>query len=535
MDKDKIKEIIQSYDETSIIDEDNGFEDVLIHFVFNHKDFYIETNIETPYLPKIYTSDKNDYPHYLNFEKGIGLRAICLLDNKDYINSIKSDDKKYRLVLEKLFELETFSKDEIVSEYLKEFPVYWDKTVHSKNILQLFLSNPQTCEWLHAESFGKDGFKMTRLSSIGLFFNDEKNKNKTIDESALFLQVINCDNLYPPLNGKSWGSFEINDIINNTSKARISKEAYEMIKEFSFSKKALFLVLEINNYYVACRLEFKNSGTRKLNEKIQFELTKVIPYKIMRCDYSFLSSQIGNSPMLLNKRILLIGCGSLGSYIAEEMIKSGCTSMTIFDKDYYEPENICRHKLPFNYIHLNKSFGLSFYLNNYHPQINIISKEEFFSTEHIETINNYDLIISTIGSSDNQLLLNKQFVLNFTNKPVLYVWLEGDGETSHALCSFNNKTGCYNCCFTNDEGKLINNKFNAISLEKIKYRLNCCGGTRIEYGTATLLTATYITMLAIKDIFSDQANKSFIYHFKDKKVIKDDNFLSKGCCFCNAD
>ena len=63
-------------------------------------------------------------------------------------------------------------------------------------------------------------------------------------------------------------------------------------------------------------------------DKAELKVREWDAYKSVYCglckqmgkDYSFLCEQIGNDIGLLNKRILLIGAGSLGSYVAFELV-----------------------------------------------------------------------------------------------------------------------------------------------------------------------------------------------------------------------
>lgn len=531
---DKYSKIIKSYDNITNVNNksfDDAFE--CINFFYKNKEYYLWIENSEYEMPFLFTTSKEDHPHYLSFIEKVGVRYICLFDNIDLINSIIPQEDKIRIVIERLIKLENLSKNEISKEYLKEFSLYWDKVCECKDEkLQLYLANETEYEWLNSYVYSVSNKKTIRYVADGIVFNDkDKRKLNFSNKKALFLKITNTNGLLPPINNKKWSSTEIIDIFCNTQLSRIVKKAFDDICNISYSRDNLMLILEINNFYVACEIQFKNSGTAKLVNKIENQIVNITHRNIKRCDFNYLSNQIGNDVFLKDKRILLIGCGSLGSYISEELIKSGCTNLTVYDGDIYEPENICRNKYPLVDEGYNKALLTEFSLKYYHPEIDIISNRENFGVD--KSLDGYDLIISTVGSSDTQLKFNEYFHEKFSNKPVVYAWLEGDGNSSHALCTYNNGRGCYNCCFISENKEYTDNRFNISEPSQTKYISNCCGGARIAYGTSTLLSATLIVLKAVEDVFADAQNEPFIYNFINGCISKSFQVKSNGCDFCN--
>lgn len=504
-----------------------------IDFSYNNKNFKAFFFNQDYNMPLFLVEYEGDYPHYVPLEKSDKYKNVCLFSDIEYVNSLISIEDKVRISMERLIKLENLSHKQICLEYQKEFPIYWNRVANNNGIrYQLFLDNKDSSfQWLNQNIYGPEGSRTIRYFSDEIIFNDEEKRIPFDNRQALFLKIVDTDDIFPPLNGARWDSNNINEIIRNIQKSKISEDAYLEICNLTFSYKKLMIVFEISNYYIACELVFKNSGSAKLINKIEKEIVDVIPYKIERCDFDYLSNEIGNKTFLKNKKILLIGSGSLGSYISEELIKSGCTNLTIYDGDKYHYENICRHKHPLRDSGFYKTSLSKIWLEYYHPQILIDAINKNFCTE--DSVAKYDLIICTIGSSDKQLELNEYFNKSFRDKPVIFSWLEGDGESSHAMCSYNNCTGCYKCCFIDDYENSINNKFNVSDVSNIKYKTTYCGGTRVAYGTSTLLSATLITLKAISDVFFSDQKTSFVYNFTNGSISKSTEFISKGCEFCN--
>lgn len=536
MDKDtfnKYSKIINDYDCITNINNKSFNENFeCINFLYKSKEYYLCIENSEYEMPYLFTTSIEDYPHYLIFIKEYGVRPICLFDNIDLINSIIPQEDKIRIVIERLIKLESLSQNEISKEYLKEFSLYWNRVCESKNEkMQLYLANKTEYDWLNSYAYSFSKKKIIRYVADGVVFNDDNHKLNFNNPKALFLKITNTNGLIPPINNTKWTSADIIDVFCNAQASRITKKAFDDICNISYSKDQLMLILEINNFYVACEIYFKNAGTAKLINKIENQIIDIKHKNIKRCDFHYLSTKIGNDSFLKEKHILLIGCGSLGSYVSEELIKSGCTNLTVYDGDIYDPENICRNKHPLVDEGYNKALLTKVNLEYYHPEINIIYNSKNFNLDN--SLEGYDLIISTIGSSDTQLKFNEYFHDKFLNKPVIYAWLEGDGKSSHALCTYNNGHGCYNCCFITDDKTPRDNRFNISTDSQIKFLSNCCGGTRIAYGTSTLLSATLIVLKAVEDVFLNTQKESFIYNFTNGCISKSVEIKSNGCDFCN--
>ena len=58
----------------------------------------------------------------------------------------------------------------------------------------------------------------------------------------------------------------------------------------------------------------------------------------------------GGTVTLKEKRVLLLGCGAVGGYIASNLRQSGIMNIGILDNDFFNPENVHRHWLGFDAI-----------------------------------------------------------------------------------------------------------------------------------------------------------------------------------------
>lgn len=101
---------------------------------------------------------------------------------------------------------------------------------------------------------------------------------------------------------------------------------------------------------------------------------------------------------ILDKQILLIGAGALGSPIAEMLVRGGVDRLTVCDGDDIKVGNLVRHTLDLRHISINKSPALASRLNQISPYAKIKHQQGNFPPKTGFSLNNFDLIIDCTGS-----------------------------------------------------------------------------------------------------------------------------------------
>lgn len=490
--------------------------------------------LDEDFFPIIYAIDNDSkYPHLWLREctfKGRNYRYICLYESSTLIEYIHTDEEKIRACIDRLIALINLSQKEIVNEFQKEFLYYWEQSCltnseYRKNKYQLFIDEEEKYQWLEYQIYQ---YNCIRLTKSNRFFNDE-NKKKYVDEKfpVLYLPITNSQGIIPPTKDQVWGSKEINDIVNGVMYQRISTEAFQEIKNNSFSYGKIFIVFMLNSLHFGCIVKFKTPNSEKLLHKFESQIVDVIPVSIKRCDFEFLNRQIGNTSS--NQHIVIVGVGSLGSYIASELVRSGYKNLTLIDDDTYEYENTFRHNIIYFSSGLSKCELMEHQLNTIHPEVNINVINDCLSSRKIDSypIASADILIFAVGSSDVQLRMNKVFIKSEINVPTFYAWLEYNGESSHIAVVNDYKLGCFECLFTDNDGKLCQNIVNRVKNEEIQYIRNGCGGTRVPYGNQILLVTSAMLLKAIKE----NNGRNLIYsYFQDKIEIAD--FPKNERCNC---
>lgn len=539
---DKItKKILEDFNEISILDKEEG----IIFFSLMKKEFgiiYSNSNL----MPVIVIRDEEtfDYPHIMinEYEHSDGhkYRMLCLVDSDKFVKYTMKFEDKVILLLEQLIKLLSLSRLEIEKEFQKEFLFYWNYQSQNTDDIEIYANSQRQFQKMNVYKY-KDSSKK-RIITRGIQLNDKDYWIFDNSIDAYFIPIIDNRRIIPPTIGREWSKFDIIKLIKGRDISRISHDTFIKICEEKVKSRFVYLVfnmiVEGNDINFCCKVSFNNGKTDTLINKINNAFSKIEVIYSKRCDLYFLNKQIGNDTSIINKKIAVIGAGSLGSYVCTELVKSGMKNITIYDGDRFEHENIMRHTLPYMFTSYSKTTSLKRMLELIHPEVKIRAVNEYVTITKLEEVmNNFDLIIFTVGSSDIQLLCNKMFKDKMYNNPVIYTWLEAGGENSHILKIDYAKDGCFECLYTDNNGKLINNKVNFLTDEIVESNIirNGCGGTRVSYGTEVLLRTTSVVLDTVKKVFNGIYENNYIIDIEPTKVTNNGNTFAERKCNCCSD
>lgn len=102
----------------------------------------------------------------------------------------------------------------------------------------------------------------------------------------------------------------------------------------------------------------------------------------------------------LDRTIVLIGAGALGSMVAENLVRAGCQQLTIVDHDTYEVGNVSRHTLALDDVGRNKATALADRLQSVSPYVQTVDVATAFPTngEMPASISNAEVVIDCSAS-----------------------------------------------------------------------------------------------------------------------------------------
>jgi proteasome lid subunit RPN8/RPN11 len=131
------------------------------------------------------------------------------------------------------------------------------------------------------------------------------------------------------------------------------------------------------------------------------------------------------SPALADRHVLLVGAGSVGSYLADVLVRSGVGRMTVVDPDRVEAANIGRSLFTAHDIGSPKANATARHLRNVHPGIRTrawkASVGDIKPKHWRKTLPNVDLIIAATDDNAAQQRLNH--LAYWFGKPAVFVGL----------------------------------------------------------------------------------------------------------------
>jgi molybdopterin/thiamine biosynthesis adenylyltransferase len=165
---------------------------------------------------------------------------------------------------------------------------------------------------------------------------------------------------------------------------------------------------------------------------------------VYRIDDKYLAGRnLPGSKTLAGLRVGLIGCGTIGGYLAEMLAKAGAGTvggqLTLVDMGRFEPGNLGRHRLGFNALLMSKAEAMREELRFVAPGINVAAIPGDVKEVNLGPL---DLLIDATGEQG----LTDWLTWKYADKvPFLAAWVEGAGVAVRALMKAEREFACARC------------------------------------------------------------------------------------------
>lgn len=235
-------------------------------------------------------------------------------------------------------------------------------------------------------------------------------------------------------------------LLDPSSKRKIERRLLGSIT--SKRNKSLCVIDSPLTQYVFCTdFEVPDQGVSRSRQdsKVKLFASKVHPMTSIRMDDNYVAERnVPESPTLAGKRIALVGCGTIGGFLAELLVKAGAGlnggDLALIDPDLLLPQNIGRHRLGLNRVLQLKSNALKEELSLAAPTAKLRSLA--VKAEKAD-LNTFDFIINATGEEALGHYLTRAATDSGNFVPTLSVWVDGPGvavrallrDTEHAACS----------------------------------------------------------------------------------------------------
>jgi hypothetical protein len=258
-----------------------------------------------------------------------------------------------------------------------------------------------------------------------------------------------------------WPPETVADILawQGTLDPRCRKKIYQRIKEGEREKvKGALILIEspLLTYGFAVRYEHQSTAqkSKRSDRRDSSYRLKVVPTSVIRIDDRFLAQRnMPKSRTLAGKNLAVVGCGTIGGYLCEMLVKAGAGAcggkLTLLDFDFLLPQNIGRHRLGFPDLLSNKAEAMAEELKRLAPGTEIRVLPVDVRTAHLGDL---DLLIDATGEESLGHWLCGHYQ---ASTPMLSVWIEGPGTAVRGLLKVGDAGACYRCLWhSNQRGEL---------------------------------------------------------------------------------
>lgn len=261
---------------------------------------------------------------------------------------------------------------------------------------------------------------------------------------------------------------------------------------------------------------------------------EVMRISVVRIDDRYLAQRnIPTLKTLAGKRIAVVGCGTIGGYLSEMLVKAGAGTsggkLTLVDFDSLLPQNIGRHRLGFPDLLSNKATSMANELKRLAPGADVRALPVDVRQAQLGEL---DLLIDASGEE----ALGHWLCGNYLSRvSMLSVWIEGPGTAVRGLLRTNGSGACYRCLWHgNKRGELCS----VIDPLPVVLAGHGCEGLYVPFPASVSVQAASLgAEMAIdwvNGISSPSLRTRLIDHSHELATPDCDPFRDVDCPICNT-
>lgn len=529
------------------------------------KSFILSIPKEFPYkFPSIYitNADKTEYEHLPHIDNK---PFVCTFDpNEAKVNSNKPFDVVCAVIKKAKDIIEDGILKKNIKDYEDEFINYWalesdgykiisilEPETESQEICiidlinltqnyqqKLDFNNIENIKRYNAIAYLKD-YKYLVAQDCQTAFSWLQNVGIVISRKEYQADIIK-EGLFLPL--KTLGTppfpsnnFKISNFLEKTSRNDY-KTLFNFLQKHERPSLIVFSLKSRDNCFLGAWQYSKlmdevkvGKETKKLNHikgfrkdknPLTLELRLNTPIKkflVERFDKERLFNR-GGTGLQMNQdyKINMIGCGSVGSYLAADLVKIGVNNFVLVDDDSLCSENLARHYCSIEYINQPKVQSLKEALCKEQPHLNILTKQTDLRNliiENVDFLNEANLNIIAIADYTTEMMVNDAYKAGLINIPTLIVWVEPYIKAGQAVLLQPNKRGCLNCLFIIQD----NNSIFKYSISKFEQKNLLkdagCHSTYVPYGAIDVCSFTNFLTRIIDKIYKNEYTENMLFQF----------------------
>lgn len=424
-------------------------------------------------------------------------------------------------------------------DFLLEFEALWSRQKGIGRVDAIITPDERFKKILvfNDEKRGKSILLDSINKSTVQYMNYLYSSNNVLDEfnkrNGIYIPLRKSSALKPPAFWETWDIRDYRQLINNNITASTKKRLNQYLKRKIIHKgDEEYIVLGIpipkgQRALIGLKLsDFRADQGKGKNFPFLHPLRKnqaafeITPLDIKRHNKEYLLNRTQGHNRISDKKVTVVGLGSLGSRICFELARAGVGKFTLIDNDALDIDNVYRHELGINdvyfkgterYYHFPKTEAMKRAMKNKFPFIEI----EYETSDILDIIHEEpelllesDLIIIALGSPTEELYVNEMMRQMHGSPPILFTWLDPLGLGGHALTTKKAVTGCFQCLFTQPDApsRLIANQASfAAPGQNFRKSLAGCQSVFTPYGSIDALeTAVMATRLALRVLTGEE-------------------------------
>lgn len=211
----------------------------------------------------------------------------------------------------------------------------------------------------------------------------------------------------------------------------------------------------------------------------------VAPIAMFRHSATYMRQRGGASSSLGSKHVVVVGCGSVGSEVADALATSGVGFLSLVDPETLSEDNVFRHVLGRHHITQAKVYGLKDELMAKYPGLQVLPvAADAYTWLEQSDLANVDGIVFALGMPTLERELAKRMRASGYDYPLIHTWLEPLDLGGHAILVRSVGEGCLECVYRNDEGlpALVPQTAFLAPGQKVSRSLTGCASFFVPYG-----------------------------------------------------
>lgn len=389
-----------------------------------------------PYqFPEIIVKGK-EYKNLPHVDKKSG--KICLFKQETRpnperpIDVIRESINKARKIISD--GLNGFNKE----DFIDEFEAYWiedDDTFENMDVLFEPSSEVKRLKCIYAKDYsfwccGTDYNELLKYAKRNYV------ENELISKDAIYLPI--AKKIYPPFpnNNKEFYKLLVNEENGNEYKKFLTNRKGNSIILFSQKDKGKYILSCIIHTGIKDIKGFrKGKIAPDVAYKIAYPNNKVLKLttEIINRQRLFYRGGDGN---MIDRKISILGCGSLGGYIVQALAEMGANNFKLIDEQILRKENIARHVCGINFVDMNKTEALRRKLEEHYIDMKIETyPNDIYKVinENIEELSDRDIHFITVGDKSLESYIIKKYNDGEITGKLVIVWVEPYVIGGHAI------------------------------------------------------------------------------------------------------